>query len=229
MNLRSLTAPGIKAVKDNWRPIVLIQVCFLVFVVLYYSVPSLQNLPNQIDAFKKSVGPFTFVVGVIWFVSIGIPEIAKRVTGQKTDPLTWKDLILRMVYFATIGISINLLYDWMNVALGSDVHLGTILKKLAMDQLVYSPFFSMPLAVLTFLYRDTKFSTQKSIAMLKNGEFWRRYFPLYATCIMYFGPVCIAMYSLPLGLTFPVAMAAQAAWGIIVVAVGSHELPETAP
>ena len=133
-----------------------------------------------------------------------------------------------MVYFATIGISINLLYDWMNVAIGSDVAPGTILKKLAIDQLIYSPLFSMPLATLTFLYRDTNFSAEKSLLKLKQGEFWKRFFPLYATCIMYFGPVGIAMYSLPLGLTFPVAMAAQAAWGIIVVAVGSHKEPEPA-
>ena len=227
--MRSLTAPGIKAVKDNWRPIVLIQFCFLVFVVLFYTVPSLQNLPDRIDAFKKSIGPLVFVVGMIWFVSIVIPEVAKRATGQKGDRLTWKDLLLRMVYFATIGISINLLYDWMNVAIGSDVSPGTILKKLAIDQLIYSPLFSMPLATVTFLYRDTNFSAEKSLLKLKQGEFWKRFFPLYATCIMYFGPVGIAMYSLPLGLTFPVAMAAQAAWGIIVVAVGSHKEVEPEP
>ncbi len=221
-------APGIKAVKDNWRPILLIQFCFLVFVVLFYTVPSFQNLPDKIDAFKKSVGPLYFVVGMVWFVSIIIPEIAKRVTGLKGDRLTWKDVVLRMVYFATIGISINMLYDWMNVAIGSDVSPVTIVKKLAIDQLIYSPLFSMPLATLTFLYRDTNFSTEESIAKLKQGEFWKRFFPLYATCIMYFGPVGIAMYSLPLGLTFPVAMAAQAAWGIIVVAVGSHKEPEPA-
>jgi hypothetical protein len=219
-------APGIKAVKDNLRPIVLIQFCFLIFVVLFYTVPSMQNLPDKIDAFKKSVGPLYFVVGMVWFVSIIIPEIAKRVTGLKGDRLTWKDVVLRMVYFATIGISINMLYDWMNVAIGSDVSPVTIVKKLAIDQLIYSPLFSMPLATLTFLYRDTNFSTEKSIAKLKQGEFWKRFFPLYATCIMYFGPVGIAMYSLPLGLTFPVAMAAQAAWGIIVVAVGSHKEPD---
>ena len=197
--------------------------------MLFYTVPSFQNLPDRIDAFKKSIGPLTFVVGMIWFVSIVIPEVAKRATGQKGDRLTWKDLLLRMAYFATIGISINLLYDWMNVAIGSDVSPGTILKKLAIDQLIYSPFFSMPLATVTFLYRDTNFSAEKSLLKLKQCEFWKRFFPLYATCIMYFGPVGIAMYSLPLGLTFPVAMAAQAAWGIIVVAVGSHQEVEPEP
>jgi hypothetical protein len=197
-------------------------------VVLFYTVPSLQNLPDRIDTFKKSVSPLIFVVGMIWFVSIIIPEAAKRLTGLKGDPLTWKDLLLRMVYFATIGISINMLYDWMNVAIGNDVAPGTIVKKLAIDQLIYSPLFSMPLATLTFLYRDTNFSVEKSRLKLKQGEFWKRFFPLYATCIMYFGPVGIAMYSLPLGLTFPVAMAAQAAWGIIVVSVGSHKETEVA-
>jgi hypothetical protein len=228
LNLKSLIAPGIKAVKDNWRPIVLIQVCFLIFVILYYTVPSIQGLPDKIDGFKRSVGAIPFVLGVIWFVSIVVPEIAKRITGQKVEPIGWKDLVLRMVYFASIGISINWLYDWMNVFIGSDVKIGTVMKKILVDQLIYSPLISMPLATLTFLYRDTKFSTAKSTEKLKQGEFPKRYFPLLMTCFMYFGPVTIAMYSLPLGLTFPVAMTAQAAWGIIVVAVGSHKEPEAA-
>ena len=226
MNLKTLTAPGIKAVKDNWRAIVLIQVCFLTFVILYYTIPAMHSLPQRITSYREKVGSAVFVVGTIWFVSIIVPEIAKLVTRSEAKKLSWKDFVLRMVYFAIIGLSVDALYVWMGNTYGREAVLGTVVKKVLTDMLVYSPGFSMPLAVFTFLYQDYQFSTRKAIDGLKQGEFARRFMPLLVTCWMYFGPVTIAMYSLPVELQFPLAMAAQAAWGIIVVAVGSHKPPE---
>ena len=220
-----MTAPGIKAVKDHWRPIVLIQFCFVVFVILYYTIPSMHDLPTRVTEYRTKVGPLVFVIGSIWFVSIVVPELAKLVTRSKTEPITGKDVVLRMIYFAAIGISIDLLYSWMGRVYGSEAKLDVVAKKVLTDMLLYTPLFSMPLAVVTFLFRDTGFSVAKTIKGLKQGEFPKRFMPLLVTCWMYFGPVTIAMYSLPVVLNFPLAMAAQAAWGIIVVAVGSHEEP----
>lgn len=229
MNIKTLIAPGIKAVKDNWRAIVLIQVCFLIFVALYYSVPSLHDLPTRVTEYRAKVGPMVFVVGSIWFVSIVVPEIAKLVTRSKADKITVKDVVLRMIYFAMIGISIDYLYAWMGNAYGSQASISVVAKKVLTDMLLYTPLFSMPLAVVTFLFKDRQYSVAGTIDGLKNGEFPKRFMPLLVTCWMYFGPVTVAMYSLPVELNFPLAMAAQAAWGIIVVAVGSHKQPETAP
>ena len=108
---------------------------------------------------------------------------------------------------------------------GSGAKLDVVTKKVLTDMLLYTPLFSMPLAVVTFLFKDTGYSVAKTIDGLKKGEFPKRFMPLLVTCWMYFGPVTMAMYSLPVELNFPLAMAAQAAWGIIVVAVGSHQEP----
>jgi hypothetical protein len=227
LKLPAHTAPGIKAVKDNWRPIVLIQICFLIFVVLYYTLPSMHSLPAHVTEYRAKVGPLVFVVGSIWFVSIVVPEIAKLVTRSKGEPITWKDVVLRMIYFAIIGISIDYLYAWMGNAYGREALLGSVTKKVLTDMLLYTPLFSMPLAVITFLFKDRQYSVAATFEGLKQGEFPKRFMPLLVTCWMYFGPVTLAMYSLPVELNFPLAMAAQAAWGIIVVAVGSHEEPAT--
>ena len=226
MNFRSLAAPGIKAVKDNWRAIVFIQICFVAFVIIYYTVPSMQALPQHVENIRNKVGPKIFVVGLIWFVSIAVPEIAKRVTRTKADPITWRDLILRMVYFATIGLTVDALYTWMGAAYGNTLNFSTVAKKVLTDMFLYSPLVSMPLASITFLYRDMDFDWPRTKAALKQGEFWRRFMPLLVTCWMYFGPVTMAMYSLPVVLNFPVAMAANAAWGIIVLAVGANATPK---
>lgn len=151
------------------------------------------------------------------------------ITRQKGEPITWKDVLLRMIYFAVIGISIDLLYTWMGSTYGMSAAFDVVVKKVLTDMLLYTPFFSMPLAVVTFLFKDRQYSVSSTVDGLKRGEFPKRFMPLLITCWMYFGPVTIAMYSLPVELNFPLAMAAQAAWGIIVVAVGSHEEPVAAP
>jgi hypothetical protein len=220
--LRALAAPGIRAVKDNWRAIVLIQITFIVFVILYYTVPSFQELPSKIESIRTKVGPRFFVVTIIWFVSIAVPEFAKIATRTKREPITWKDLILRLVYFAAIGLSVDAMYTWMGAVYGTGLKLSVVVPKVLTDMLLYSPLVSMPLAAITFLYRDMEFSGQRTLAALRQGEFLRRMLPLLVTCWMYFGPVTLAMYSLPVALNFPVAMAANAAWGIIVLAVGNH-------
>ena len=198
-------------------------------MVLYYTVPAMHGLPERVTEYRAKVGPMVFVIGSIWFVSIVVPELAKLVTRSKSDPITWKDVVLRMIYFAVIGISIDLLYAWMGRAYGSEATLSIVAKKVLTDMLLYTPLFSMPLAVVTFLFKDSNYSVAKTVQGLKSGEFPKRFMPLLVTCWMYFGPVTLAMYSLPVVLNFPLAMAAQAAWGIIVVAVGSHDAPEPTP
>ncbi len=200
----------------------LIQICFVAFVVIFYTVPGMQNLPERVQEFRAKIGPQVFVVGTIWFVSILIPELAKRLTGTQTQRMTWRDLLLRLVYFAVIGLSVDYLYTWMGHAYGNGPHLDSVAKKVATDMFLYSPLVSMPLAAITFLYRDTGFSWALTKQALRQGEFWKRFMPLLVTCWMYFGPVTMAMYSLPVALNFPVAMTANAAWGIIVLSVGAH-------
>lgn len=222
LKLRELAQPGIDAVKKNCRPIILIQACFVVFVILFFATDVLKGLPNAIDGFKAKVGELPFAVGTIWIVSLIVPEIAKFVTRQPVTKHTWKSIVTRLIYFATIGITITFFYKWMNVAYGTSVDLVNIAKKVLTDQFGYSFFFSMPIAAMTFLFEDSGFSGSEWLRRMKKGEFWQRFFSLMVTCLCYFGPVCIVMYSVPLALQFPLAMTAQAAWGIIVVSVGSQ-------
>jgi hypothetical protein len=223
LNLRQLAAPGINAVKEHWRPIVLIQACFVVFVILYFSTGVLKGLPATIDGFKAKVGEFPFTIVTIWIVSLLVPELAKFVTRQPLTKHTWKSIVTRLAYFATIGFTLVFFYNWMNEVYGTSNDVLNVARKVLTDQFVYSALFSMPVAAITFLYEDSGFRFAEMVKRLKQGEFWKRYFPLMVTCLCYFGPVTVVMYSVPLALQFPLAMCAQAAWGIIVVSVGSRE------
>jgi hypothetical protein len=221
-NIKTYAAPGVNAIRSNWKPILLIQVCFLVFVVLFYQFPSLQALPKQADDLKSKWG-LVYTLGSMWIVSIAIPEIAKLVTGQKENRLKPIDWIYLMVLYGIIGIGLSLFYDATAKIVGTEVNFVNVVKKIALDQFVFSVFFSMPFNAISFLFREKGFSIAKTREAIYQGALIKKYFEMLMTCWMYFGPMTVAIYSLPVELNYPVSMAAQAAWGIIVVSVGSQK------
>jgi hypothetical protein len=224
MNLRELAAPGVNAIWKNRKPILLIQVAFLIFVILFYKIPAFAKLPENMDTLKQRWG-LVYTLGSMWFVSILIPEIAKVVTGQRDNRLSWRDILYLMAFYGIMGLALDLFYTTIASIVGSDRSVGTLVKKVLLDQLGFSVFFSMPFSAVTFLFRDKDFSISETGKALRQGEFVRRYLPMLITCWMYFGPMAIAIYSLPTELNYPTSMAAQAAWGIIIVAVGTQKKP----
>jgi hypothetical protein len=205
------------------KPIILIQICFLVFVVLYYAIPSWQSLPETIRSFREKWG-LVFTLGSVWVASLVIPEIAAIVTRHERPKTSFAGLLVKLAYFGFIALAVDTLYIFLSHQLGDKPSLGVVVAKIAFDMLVFSPFLSMPVAALTFMWIDSGLNFAAMRQKLSEGDFWKRYFPTLVTCWMYFGPVTIALYSLPLALNFPVSMAAQAAWGLIITSVGSRSV-----
>jgi hypothetical protein len=218
---RSHFLPGVQAIRNNWKPIVFIQFCFLVFVVLYYRLPSLSGLPQSVDALRGRWG-YVFTIGSIWIASVCVPELAKLVTRQ-VSTLKLRDILFLMFYYAIVGIALDIFYRSLGSIFGQGTDWLTVLKKMLADQLVFSCLISMPLAALTFMFKESNYQFGRFKEMFAEGEFMKRYLSLLATCWMYFGPLTVAIYSVPQALSYPISMAAQAAWGIIIVAVGSRK------
>jgi hypothetical protein len=214
--------PGIRSVRENWKPILLIQSCALIFAVLYYRVPALKGVTEFADSARKSLGIW-FVLLSVWFASIVLPEIAKFITRQPAMKMRLKDVAFFLGYYGAIGLIVDGLYRWMGQAIGSDTSIRTVLTKIAIDMGPFCILVTMPMITLLYIWKDTDYSLRMTGQKLKDGEFKRRYFNVLATCWMYFGPFTVAMYNLPQQLIFPMSMAAQAGWSIIITVVASRK------
>ena len=214
--------PGLDAIKSNWRAILFIQIIAVAFVFLYYQVPALQTLPAKVDELKARYGVFFLFVS-IWTVSIVVPEIAKLITRQKEHKLTARDFAFLAVYYALLGLFLENFYILLTQFIGTGTDLKTVIIKIAIDQLVMSVFFTMPYVTSFFLWRDSGYNFAQMQERVRQGEFWQRYFPTLITCWMYFGPMTIVIYTLPTALNYPVSMAANAAWSLIMVAMGTRK------
>ncbi len=223
IDVRALAAPGLASMRAARKPIILIQICFLIFVVLYYAIPSWQSLPETIRSFREKWG-LVFTLGSVWVASLVVPEVAAIVTRHARPKTSFAGLLVKLAYFGFIAIAVDTLYIFLSQQLGDKPSLGVLVAKIAFDMLIFSPLLSMPVAALTFMWIDSGLNFVAMRQKLAEGDFWKRYFPTLVTCWMYFGPVTVALYSLPLALNFPVSMAAQAAWGLIITSVGSRSV-----
>jgi hypothetical protein len=225
-SIKDLAAPGLDAIRRNARPILLIQFLAAVFLICYYQFPSFKTLPPAADGLKSRYG-FWYLLVAVWVVSIVVPEIAKLVTRQTANRLRGRDFLFLAVHFGILGIFLDAFYVRLDKIVGHQVNVQTVIIKVAIDQLFMSILVTMPFATICFLWRDCNYSFSETRLKLKQGEYWVRFWPTLVTCWMYFGPFTIVIYSLPQALNYPISMAAEAAWSLILVTLGTSKAPET--
>jgi len=221
--MKRILAPGWNAVVQNWRAFVAIQAVCVLFVIGYYTYKPIENGCAVLARWKAS-GGWTFAALSVAIAAVVLPELARRITKTPRDkPLTIADLAFQFLYFAGLGVAINTLYSGLGMWLGNDPSPRIVIEKLCFDMFVFSGFFSMPLAVVLFAWRDADFRFRPSRALLRNGGFLERYVPLLVTCWAFWFPVMACLYSLPVDLQFVFAVLAEAAWCLLLVTAASRE------
>jgi hypothetical protein len=122
-----------------------------------------------------------------------------------------------MLAFAFLGGATDLFYGFQAQIFGDDAKFATIALKTALDMLVYTPLFSVPMVVLTFAFKDNGFSPQRTRAFLGPDWITRRVWPLYVAALVVWTPTVAVLYALPLALQFPFQAIVQCFWGLILV------------
>jgi len=220
--VKRVLAPGWNAVVANWRPLVAIQFVCLLLVVGYYTLTPIQNACAVLAKWKADGGVLFAALSVAIAAAI-LPEIARRITKVPRDkPLTIGDVTFQFAYFAVLGIAIDFLYRGLGILLGDSPTPIVVIEKVLCDMIGFSGFFSMPLAVVLFSWRDADFKFAGVPPLLKNGGFLERYIPLLITCWAFWFPVMACLYSLPVNLQFVFVVLAEAAWCLLLVTAASR-------
>ena len=90
--------------------------CFLVNIAstaAHRAVISLSSFSGTVGAFAGGI----------------VPEVAKVLTGQKFRRDRWRDVLLVCLYFAWMGVTVDVMYTWFGHVYGADHAVATILKK----------------------------------------------------------------------------------------------------
>lgn len=195
-------AQTLSAARANLVPGLSLQALALALVLAYYFHPATHQLLDVLAAFKHRLGFRYSIVATAVFGGI-IPSLFLRLNPRTRDVTPYSHVLFYILFWAYKGFEVDLLYRVQGWIFGNGVSLAVIAKKVAVDQLLYTPFWSATTAILIYHWKDAGFRLS-SLTDMNWFRFQRRNLPkaLLATWVVWVPGVAI-IYSLPASLQIP--------------------------
>lgn len=220
---------GIRAAKANVVPGLILQVAMLAVVLGYYFYPPTRGWLDAMARVKAEWGYF-YSAGAAVVAGALLPELLRIVVFQKgrVEKSNAANLIYTIPFWGIMAITVDVLYRLQGIWFGTEVTLAVVVKKVLFDQFVFSPWFSGPLSVWFY---DFKNNGRNAVG---PREFftWRHYrekvLPVMCATWAVWIPVVSLLYSLPSLLQIPVYILALTLWVMIFTWMNeSHRKEET--
>lgn len=223
-SLGSLVEPGWRAFQ-TYRPVFLgIQGAAALFLALYFLVPEVRTACDAAATWKESSG---WWFGVVMAVVSGaaVPELLKwKMRPPGLPRPTVLELAHQFTLFAILGAMVDQFYQLQMAWFGATRGLGVLLLKIFIDQFIYSLLLTAPLSVVWFLWREQGYRPLATWAALRLSLFRERVLPMWATGLVFWIPLLLGLYLLPVGLQFVAFLFANCAWGILLVFIARRQI-----
>lgn len=215
--------PGVAALRAHWRAFALIQLAAAALVVSYFTVPAVREACVGVAEFRERWG--------VWMAALAsavagavLPEIAKSLTGA--GPRTGlakrvKEIGFHAAFFGFSGVMVFFFYQFQGWLFGNEATLGTLVKKVVLDQFVFSVFYATPFGIFMFAWKDGGFVLARGLEALRPGRLAVRAPALLVSNWAFWIPMVSMVYSLPASLQFPLFTLALAAWSLLLVFIVS--------
>jgi hypothetical protein len=213
---------GRAALRRFWRPFALIQGSAALIAVAYGSSASFRAAAAEAAAWKSAGG--LWAAAVLTAVAGGIlPEVAKLVADRSRSALRGRggEILFNTAFFALDGVVIDPLYRGEALLFGRDTLVRTVVEKVAFDQFVFTPLWSVAIVVL-FLWRQRGYSLAATRPALRGGFYRARVMPLLVPNWLFWIPMVSIIYALPVPLQFLLFVPALAAWSLIMVFIADR-------
>ncbi len=192
----------VAAAKPNLLPGLALQAFALTIVLSYYFNASIHQLLEQLSVIKNHYGAWYSLFATPIFGAL-IPWLYLRINPHTRLQTPFSHLIFLILFWAWKGIEVEYFYRLQNFIFGSAPTLKSIGSKVIVDQFLYTPFYSAPITLILFYWKEKGFGW-KVLAELNVVQFLRNQLPtaLLATWIIWIPAVAI-IYSLPASLQIP--------------------------
>lgn len=220
MNLRHALKTAGAAARANVLPGLLLQALMLVFLALYVKHEGTREFLSEVADLKHEAGYlFAFTSYVI--SAALLPEILRVGFFQKGKATWWnlRNFLTAAPLWGGIGVLVDFFYRCQAMWFGTGNDWVTILQKMLVDQLIYSPFVGTPITIAYFAWRDAGFRRAALKWILRPGYLIDRVFMVQVAgwCIWIPG-VCV-VYFMPSELQVPVAVLIQCFWVLVFTLV----------
>lgn len=216
---------GLAAARKNAGPGLLLQGFALVLVVLYYFNPSVHQLLMRIPEIKQRMGIFFPILGTAFFGGV-IPFVFMAIRKDIARAQYVPHLLFLTGFWAINGVLIDLLYQVQTVLFGDSPNAVTILKKVFVDQFIFSVFWSAPFAAVMMKWKQCGFSFRKTRKQLSLRTLFIEIPSILISLWGVWIPAVAIVYSLPLALQFPLFNIVLCFWSLLLTALNNGETHE---
>jgi len=191
------------AFRQNFIPCLFLNALIAALVASYYFWPPMAGFWQSVADFKARWS-YLFSCCSTIFSAVLFPFAVQWIMGTLPVEGRLKRLLLLSLFWGYRGMEIDLLYRIQGMLFGSGHDAATLVKKVAVDQFIYSTLWAVPTyaVVLRWIHLGGSWSR---IRPLLDRHFWTH------TCLtilftnwLVWIPSVALVYSLPANLQFPV-------------------------
>lgn len=207
---------GMRAAKANLVPGLIVQIAMLAVVLGYYFYPPTRGWLDFMARLKAEWG-FVYSAGAAVIAGALLPELLKIVVFQKgrVEKSNAVNLIYTIPFWGIMAITVDVLYRLQGIWFGTDVTFAVVVKKVLFDQFVFSPWFSGPLSVWFYDFKNNGRNATPPREFFSWGYYREKVLPVMIATWCVWIPVVSLLYSLPALLQIPVYILALTLWVMI--------------
>ena len=202
-SLRAAWQAGLRGARANVLPGLALQAGALALVLAYYWHPPTREVLGRIEAWRIAAGFASSFLTTAFFGGL-LPLFflwAEKATRHRYDARQAAALIL---FWGYKGLEVDLWYRLMALTFGEGLDWQTITLKSLSDQLIYCPFFAIPVTVIAYEAIESRFDLGAVVADLRaGGWYWRRGLGVLVSSTVIWTPAVFIIYALPTALQLP--------------------------
>ena len=201
MKSKTIAADVTTAFKKNLLPAICLQTLAITLGLLYYFIPAIETALTSLATFKTSLG-ITYAIGstslfggIFPFTYLFLTKQIKAKAGQQ--------FMFYVAIWAMIGAIVDVFYGFQNLWFGPEASPQIIIKKMMVDQFIFSAFLTCPIITVAYLWKDQLFDLRKT-QRLVNRQLFTRIIPttVITNWLVWIPAVCV-IYAMPAPLQIP--------------------------
>ena len=218
-DIREAVRVGLASARANVVPMVVLWAMAVALAVGYYFVPGVAAALEPLKRWQVESGWFAALLNRVAFCGI-LPGVFLLTVRAIRPRRPWRTILAYCVWAGAWGVLCDRFFTLQTALFRSGTDFTTVALKTAVEQLVWTALFCVPLGTVFFFWLSRDFSWRRT-----RAEWPRRFvrdacLPILIADWCVWVPVSVAVYCFPLPLQIQLTGFAGAFWMLVGLQIG---------
>jgi hypothetical protein len=224
MTLREAVGAGLRAARVNLLPGLFLQALMACFIAAYLLHDGTAAFLARVGEVKQEIGyAFAFVTYMI--SGALLPELLKIVFFQRGRPsfANLQSFATTGPFLGFMGMTVDFFYRCQNAWFGAGNDWQTLVIKVLVDQILYSPFIANLWCTAFFTMQAGRFSRSTAASLFTLDFITEKVLPVQIAGWGFWFPAVTCIYFMPPQLQIPVAVLVQTFWVLMLTTITARQ------